>query len=317
MASRRDITIALGTMTFGGQTNAKDAERMVDQFLDAGHSWVDTANIYTEGRSEKILGRILRGKRREKTFLATKVYPNNMKGSTRFGLRPKRVRESLETSLKRLKMDHVDLLYLHAPDNATPLVDTLGVVNELMTEGKVLELGLSNYAAWQVSEVASLCETHGWASPIIYQGMYNAITRVIADECIPACRHFGIDFIAYNPLAGGLLTGKHIATSATPASGRFSSEYYRNRFWKPEYFEAVTLIAAVAKKSRIHMADAALRWLVHHSETNGILIGASSLAHFEQNLTACDKRPLPPKLVKAIDKAWDIAKPVCQRYFRD
>jgi aflatoxin B1 aldehyde reductase len=304
-------------MTFGGQTSAKTAERMVGRFLDAGHTWIDTAHMYTEGRSERILGRILKGQRRERAFLATKVYPNAPDRSSRYGLRPKRVRETLDESLRRLKMEHVDLFYLHAPDNATPLADTLGTVHELMTEGKVGELGLSNYAAWQVAEVVLLCEMHGWAPPLVYQGMYNAVTRRVAEECLPACRHFGVDFIAYNPLAGGLLTGKYRDAERTPKRGRFSSKYYRDRFWNAAYFEAVSIMAAAAKRSRISMPDAALRWLVHHSDTDGIILGASKLEHFEENVAACAKRPLPERLVKAIDAAWERARPACQRYFRE
>ena len=308
--------VALGTMTFGGQTNARDARCMLDMFLDAGYTWVDTAFMYTDGTSERILGRLLKG-RRDKVFVATKAYPGKLGPGKPRGLTPGSVRGQLEISLKRMKLDGVDLFYLHAPDNKTPLEETLGACMELKEDGKLRELGLSNYASWQVAEVVGICLRNGWTPPIVYQGMYNALTRAVESECLPACRHFGVDFIAYNPLAGGLLTGKHASPDAIPKSGRFAGEYYRSRFWKDEYFEAVEILKPVAKRARIPLTDAAIRWLVHHSEADGLLLGASKVDHLAENLAACRKKALPPTLRKAFERAWERTRPVCERYFRD
>lgn len=309
--------IALGAMTFGYRTTAREAERMMAAFLDAGHTWMDTANMYTHGRSESIIGRFLKGRRRDRVFLATKVYPGHYTNSSRFGLRPERIREKLHTSLKRLRTNCVDLLYLHAPDNATPLEITLGACHDLVREGKTREIGLSNYPAWQVAEAVTLCLRNNWQPPIIYQGMYNAITRQVEGECLPACRHFGVDFIAYNPLAGGLLTGKHLGAAAAPKTGRFSSAYYRERYWKKEYSAAVEAIAVAARRSRVSLTDAALRWLLHHSMADGLVIGAGTTEQLARNLAACREPPLSPALCKAFDTAWRIARPVCDRYFRN
>jgi len=309
--------IALGAMTFGGQTNAKDAERMLDMFLDAGHSWLDTAFMYTDGRSEKIIGKLLKGRRRKRVFLATKAYPDKLgKGKPR-GLTPGSVRGQIETSLKRMKLDCVDLFYLHAPDNRTPLEVTLATCNELVEEGKAREIGLSNYASWQVAEAVLLCLGNGWKPPMIYQGMYNAVTRDVERECVVACRRLGLDFIAYNPLAGGFLTGKYSDPGAVPKKGRFSGEYYRERFWQDPYFEAVTDLSRVSRRARIPLAEAALRWLIHHSMADGVLLGASRVEHLERNLAACRKGPLSPSFRRAFDLAWERTRPVCQRYFRD
>jgi len=313
----KKCNIALGTMTFGGQTKEGEAERMLDMFLEAGHSWVDTAFMYTEGRSERIVGRLLKGARRKRVFLATKAYPDQLGKGQPLGLTPGSIRGQIETSLKRLKLAHVELFYLHAPDNRTPLEVSLGACRELVTEGKVREIGLSNYASWQVAEAVAICERNGWKKPLVYQGMYNAITRDIERECLVACRHFGVGFIAYNPLAGGLLTGKHDGSQAAPKSGRFTATYYRDRFWKPEYFQAVDVLNAACKRRGISLVDASLRWLVHHSMADALLLGASTLKHFQQNLEACAKGPLSASLCAAIDEAWEIARPVCQRYFRD
>ena len=308
--------VALGTMTFGGQTNARDAGRMLDMFLDAGHTWVDTAYMYTDGASERILGRLLKARRR-KVFLATKAYPDRLGPGKPRGLTPGSVRGQLEGSLKRMKLDDVDLFYLHAPDNKTPIEDTLGACMELRAEGKCHELGLSNYASWQVAEVAGVCLRNGWTPPIIYQGMYNALARDVERECLPACRHFGVDFIAYNPLAGGFLTGKHIALEKPPKSGRFAGLYYRDRFWKKEYFAAVELLKPFAKRRRIPLAEAAIRWLIHHSRADGLLLGASKVEHLADNLAACRKKALPPALCKAFERAWEGVRSVCEKYFRD
>ena len=309
--------VALGTMTFGGQTSAKDAERMLGMFLDEGYSWVDTAYLYTDGRSERILGRLLKGRRRRKAFLATKAYPDKLGPGKPRGLTRGSIRGQLETSLKRMKLDCVDLFYLHAPDNRTPLEVSLAACMEMRAEGKFLELGLSNYASWQVAEVVGLCLQNGWTPPIIYQGMYNGITRDIERECIVACRHFGLDFIAYNPLAGGLLTGKYATPERVPTSGRFAGEFYRDRFWRKEYFEAVEMLAAALKRSRVPIAEAAVRWALHNSMADGILLGASKVDHLEQNLAACRKKALSPAVCQAFDEAWEHVRPICQRYFRD
>ena len=316
-AKKSRFVIALGAMTFGGQTRAKDAERMLGMFLDAGYTWVDTAFMYTDGHSERILGRLLKGRRRERVSLATKAYPDKLgKGKPR-GLSPGSVRGQLEGSLRRLKMDNVDLFYLHAPDNGTPLPITLSACEELRREGKFRALGLSNYPAWQVAECMAICKRNGWKAPTVYQGMYNAVTRDVERECIVACRYHGLSFVAYNPLAAGLLTAKYASPDRVPKRGRFSGEYYRDRFWKPEYFQAVSRVAEVCGRSRIAPAEAALRWLRHHSMADGLLLGASKVEHLEQNLSACRKGALPPAVRTVFDEAWDLTRPVCQRYFRD
>jgi len=310
--------VALGTMTFGGQTNRSTAERMLDRFLDEGYTWIDTAYMYNDGRTERMLGGLLKGKRRRRVFLATKAYPGRPRGFKATGrLTPQSIRRQIDTSLKRLRTDHVELFYLHAPDNKTPLEVSLGTCQALKEEGKIGEVGMSNYAAWQVAEAVGICLRNDWAPPMIFQGMYNPITRDIERECITACRHFGVDFIAYNPLAGGLLTGKHLGAESIPKKGRFSGAYYRDRFWKEEYFEAVALLQAASRRSRIPLTEATLRWLMHHGRNDGVLLGASRMEHLEQNLAACGKGPLSPTFRKAFDGAWEIARPACQRYFRD
>ena len=151
---------------------------------------------------------------------------------------------------------------------------------------------------------------------MVCQGMYNPITRIVEDECIPACRHFGLKFLAYNPLAAGLLTGKHGDVGRAPNKGRFSGEYYRERYWTPKHFEAMTLLKKAAERRRIPLAEASLRWLIHHSMADGLLIGASKIQHLESNLGAIGNRRLSKELCKVFDEAWQVTRGICPRYFR-
>ena len=227
--------LVLGAMTFGDQVDEKTAGRIIDAFLDAGHNMIDTAFAYADGRSEEILGRLLSPAKRQRVSLATKAKPLGDGG-----LNPAHVRHQLEMSLRRLQTDRVDLFYLHFPDNATPITTTLAECQKLYEEGKFRALGLSNYAAWQVVDIHHLCQRNGWVTPTVYQGMYNAMTRAVESELLPALSATGMVFYAYNPLAGGLLAGKHREIDSYPRQGRFAlRENYRDRYWKEGYFEAL------------------------------------------------------------------------------
>lgn len=189
-----------------------------------------------------------------------------------------------------------------------------------------MRLGLSNYTAFEVAEVVMLCRQHGWVRPSIYQAMYNAITRSIEAELIPACRRYGLDVVIYNPVAGGLLTGK-IKTKDTPAEGRFSDSttslgaMYRKRYFKDDTFNALALLEPVAEKQGLTLLEIAYRWLVHHSALNikdgndGIIMGVSNLAQMEANLKEVEKGPLPEEVLKALDEAWLLTKASTTNYW--
>lgn len=184
--------------------------------------------------------------------------------------------------------------------------------------GKFVQLGLSNYTAFEVAEIVMHCKYNNWVRPTIYQGMYNTITRSLEQELIPACKRYGIDVVVYNPLAGGLLSGKY-KTSDVPAEGRFSDEAaigarYRKRYYQDSTFEALAIIEPVVAKHGLTMAETALRWVMHHSALNitdgddGVIIGVSNMAQLDQNLKDCEKGPLPEDVVKVLDEAWKVAK---------
>ncbi len=318
----------LGTMTFSGQVDIDTANQMVQNFKAAGHQELDTAFVYNKGQTETLLGELQRRGELAGTLLASKANP-----SAQGGLSAASIETQLSTSLERLGMRSVDLYYLHMPDLAVPIRESLAAIAKLHEQGKFHRFGLSNYAAWQVAEIVEICRTEGWIEPTVYQGMYNALTRDVERELFPCLNHYGIAFYAYNPLAGGLLSGKHQSVDALPAEGRFASfDGYQSRYWKPAYFDVINYIAAQCRAEGIEPAAAALRWLQNHSaltargtasasnqaakQQHGIIIGASSMKHFEQNLQACAAAALPASLIEAFDHGWEQVRPACIKYFR-
>lgn len=320
--AKRPVTL-LGTMAFGGRANAEQSLEMVQTFLGRGHSRVDTAFMYVNGQSEVVIG----GMKLPKTVsLATKANPWD--GKT---LKPESVRAQLETSLQRLQTDSVDLFYLHAPDHNNPIQDTLQACNELHKEGKFKELGLSNYASWEVAEIVAICKHNNWIVPTVYQGMYNATTRQVESELFPCLRYFGMKFYAYNPLAGGLLTGKYHYEDkdGSQPEGRFFGNSwaaaYRDRYWKQSQFEAIEQVLktleAVYGADKPTLTSAAMRWMYHHSKLkgdlgDGVIIGMSNMDQLQQNLAAAEEGPLDNRVVAAFDEAWSRVAHECPNYFR-
>ncbi|KFV47614.1 Aflatoxin B1 aldehyde reductase member 2, partial [Tyto alba] len=258
--------------------------------------------------------------------VATKANPWD--GKT---LKPESVRSQLDTSLERLKRTSVELFYLHAPDHGTPVEETLRACNKLHKEGKFKELGLSNYAAWEVAEICTICKYNNWVMPTVYQGMYNATTRQVEAELFPCLRYYGLRFYAYNPLAGGLLTGKYKYEDkdTRQPTGRFFgndwAQAYRDRYWKKHNFEGIALVERALKdaysSNAPSLTSAALRWLYNHSKLQGslgdaVIIGMSTLEQLEQNLDYSEEGPLLPPVVEAFDNAWNLTAHNCPNYFR-
>ncbi|NP_001133222.1 aflatoxin B1 aldehyde reductase member 3 [Salmo salar] len=319
---KRPISL-LGSMAFGERADAETSTNMVKAFLERGHNDLDTAFMYTDGQAETIIG----GMNLPKTVsIATKANP--WEGKT---LKPESVRSQLDTSLKRLRTQCVDLFYLHAPDHQNPIQDTLQACQELYKEGKFKELGLSNYAAWEVAEIFTICRHNNWILPTVYQGMYNATTRQVETELLPCLRYYSIRFYAYNPLAGGLLTGKYHYQDkeGSQPSGRFFGNNwagaYRDRYWKESHFQAIDLVQKAMEtaygSNKPSMTSAALRWMYHHSHLkgdlgDGVIIGMSSMEQLEQNLSASEEGPLDERVVEAFKHAWDLVAHECPNYFR-
>jgi aflatoxin B1 aldehyde reductase len=306
----------LGSMTFAKQVNQETATEMVQRYVAAGGTEVDTAYVYVEGKTEEMLGTLNQQGELDQCRIATKVNPHAG------GLGAASVDQQFSTSLQRMDMQSVDLLYLHQPDLNTPIAETLEAIQRHAENNRIKRFGLSNYAAWQVAQITELCDKNGWIKPTVYQGMYNAITRDVERELFLCLADYNIAFYAYNPLAGGLLTGKHQQVSADPAPGRFDGNAeYQRRYWNASYFDAVNQFCKVCEQENIEPARAAIRWLVHHSDLqsskgDGVIIGASSMAHFEANHSAMSEGPLPDCVVDSLQQGWEAARPVCIKYFR-
>ncbi|XP_044130947.1 aflatoxin B1 aldehyde reductase member 4-like [Bufo gargarizans] len=314
----------LGAMEFGNRMDAKTSDQVMQEFLRRGYDEVDTAHFYAGGESERILGEMGLSAR---VKIATKANP--LEGNK--NLKPESVRQQLEASLKRLKTSSVHLFYLHIPDHKTPLEETLAACQDLYLEGKFKELGLSNYTSWEVMKIYCICKERNWVLPTVYQGMYNGMTRQVETELLPCLRQLGIRFYAYNPLAGGLLTGryKYEDKDGEQAPSRFFgtawAELYRTRYWKKHHFQAIDLVQRALQEAygedRPTLTSAALRWMYHHSKLQGsqgdaVILGMSSLQQFVQNLDGAEEGPLLPPVVTAFDEAWNLVAHDCPNYFR-
>lgn len=312
-----NLKIILGCMNFGPQINENNALKMINFFTDEGYVELDSAYVYNGGDTERMLGNILNKTNKKNLSIATKVHPR-ITGR----LDAESVSLQFNESLKRLKKDFIDILYFHFPDPETPIEEALEKANELYQQGKIKELGLSNFPAWMVVDICHLCINKNWLKPTVYQGMYNGLTRNVENELFLALRKFNIRFYAFNPLAGGLLTGKHIKYEDVPVEGRFSRlKSYRDRYWKENYFNAVNSIRTVCIKNEILPAEAAYRWLIHHSHLDGrlgdgVIIGASSISQLDKNLNNIKIGPLPAEIVEEFDIAWEAVKADAPPYFR-
>ncbi|OAP62887.1 hypothetical protein AYL99_02114 [Fonsecaea erecta] len=229
----------LGLMNFGPDPNAGGRITILDEFnrcldhsQERGYSEVDTARLYMEGKQEFTAA--AQWKKRG-LVLATKVYPVHP------GFHGSQVlRTKVSDSLQALQTDHVDIFYLHAAERSVPFAETRETVNELYQRRKFERLGVSNYTAFEVAEIVTMCNERGWVRRTIYQAVYNAITRSIEDELIPCCRRYGMEIVVYNPLAGGILSGKYTTAASIPTEGRYSDKNTRAAVYREKYFKDTT-----------------------------------------------------------------------------
>ncbi len=299
--------LCFGTMTFGKPVDQPAANRMVERCMAAGINFFDTANGYSHGGAETILGNAIRAKRKE-IILATKVHHKMGDAPDEAGLSRAAIFRGVEDSLRRLQTDYLDIYYLHEPDYSVPIEESLDAMNTLVRQGKIRYIATSNYASWQVCEMHWIAEKNHLQTPVIAQPMYSLIARGIEQEFLPMAKRLGISTIAYNPLAGGLLTGKHDFQTFT-AGGRFDPAFwggslYNKRYWHERTFRAVEQLKKVAADAGRCLPSLAFNWLLHHSASNGIILGASRMEQLEENLKACQEGPLSPETVKACDEAW-------------
>jgi aryl-alcohol dehydrogenase-like predicted oxidoreductase len=299
--------LCLGTMTFGGQTAEPEALRIIDAAVDAGVNFFDTANIYTGGESERILGKAIQG-RRERLVIATKAGGPTYQGPNGAGLGRVSILRSLDESLKRLDTDYVDLYYLHFPDPNTPAAEMVETMTSLVRSGKVRYWGVSNFAAWQLCELVHLARETGGVAPVVTQSVYNPLTRGVEDELFPFLRAYSMGMTVFNPLAGGLLTGKHSRDKAAEGSRMANDRGYALRYWNARNFDAIDVLTAAAKDLGVSLVELCFRWHLGNPCVDAVISGVSSLAQFEENAGYFDAAPLPAETLAECDRVWKLIR---------
>ncbi len=296
----------LGTMTFGGQADEETSIRIVDHALDQGVNFIDTANIYTFGQSETILGKALKGKR-DNVVLATKVCGGTGRGANDSGLGRKHIMKAVDDSLTRLQTDYIDLYYMHFTDPATPMEEALETMTNLVRSGKIRYFGVSNFSAWQFCSLVHTAKENGLIAPVVTQSVYNMVTRGIDDEMVPFLKEYNKGLTVFNPLAGGLLTGKHTREKAVEGS-RLSEGGYRMRYWKDGNFDAVDRLRELSEEVGIPMSGVALKWLRSKDYVDSIIGGVSKYEHAVENIGYFDDNYLDAEIIAECDKIWDALK---------
>jgi len=319
--------LSLGTATFAGKgmfetwgsTDVKQASRMIDICLEAGMNFFDTADIYSAGAAEEILGQALK-KRRDQVLLSTKGTftmgdgPND-KGSSRF-----HIVKAVDASLKRLQTDHIDLYFLHAYDGLTPMEEIMGTLNDLVQAGKLRYTGCSNFSGWQVMKSIAVSEKYGWNRHVAYQGYYSLIGREYEWELMPMAMEQGLGTMVWSPLGWGRLTGK-IRRGQAPQEGRIANggadggpEVSDERL-----FKVTDALEAVAEQTGKTMAQVALNWLLSRPTIANIVVGARNEEQLRQNIGACEFK-LSGEQIKILDDASRVTPTYPywhQRYFTD
>ena len=298
----------LGTMTFGDQTAEPEARQIVDCALEQGVNFFDTADGYTGGLSEQILGRALEG-RREDAVIATKVTNPTGKGPNNAGQGRKHILQNVERSLSALRTDYIDLYYLHRPDPGTPAEEVIETMTQLVRSGKVRYWGVSNYPAWQFCSLVHTAREMHAIGPVATESVYNLITRGIEDELAPFLTAYRLGLTVFNPIAAGLLTGKHSRGHLAEHSRLKDNYGYNLRYVSDANMDAVERLTAAAMDSGMSLLELSLQWLLNRPVVDSVIVGASKLSHVQQNLAlAAEKKPIAPEALAACDAVWDTLR---------
>ncbi|MEM7489521.1 MAG: aldo/keto reductase [Pseudomonadota bacterium] len=287
--------LCLGTMTFGGsegmwgqigRLGQDEAYAIVGAALDAGITFIDTANVYAEGRSEEILGQSLRnlGVARDEVVIATKVHGPMGDGPNARGASRGHIMTQVEASLRRLRLDHIDLYQVHGFDPATPILETLEALDTLVRRGDVRYLGLSNWAAWQVVKAVGIAEARRLAPIVSLQAHYSLTGRDLEREIVPMLRSEGIGLMAWSPLAGGFLSGKFRRGDEAAEGRRAAFDF--PPVDKDRAYDIIDVLDTVARRRACTVAQAALAWLLHQKDVTSVLVGAKRVDQLQDNIGA-------------------------------
>jgi aryl-alcohol dehydrogenase-like predicted oxidoreductase len=308
-------TLTLGTMTFGNESDEDVSHAQLDRFIEVGGSLIDTADVYSRGLSEEIIGRWLArqpAEVRSQVVLATKGRFAMGDAKNDLGLSRRHLREALDASLNRLGVDHVDLYQVHAFDPYTPLDETLHFLDDAVTAGKITYVGLSNYTGWQVQKIVDLAEFRGLVRPVTLQPQYSLLVREIEWEIVPACESTGLGLLPWSPLGGGWLTGKYTRDQRPTGATRLGEdpergvEAYDKRAGAERTWAVVEAVQAVAEGRGASMAAVALAWVHDRPAVSSVILGARTTEQLTANLAATGLH-LTPEETARLDAVSDPA----------
>jgi aryl-alcohol dehydrogenase-like predicted oxidoreductase len=305
-------SMALGTMTFGTETDEPTAHRQLDRFAEAGGTLVDTADVYSGGMSEEIIGRWLASRPAavtEPVVLATKGRFGRDDSPNASGLSARHLSRALEASLRRLRVEAVDLYQLHAFDPLTPLEETLRTLDGFVQAGKIRYYGLSNFTGWQLTKAVHLARALNVAGPVTLQPQYSLLVREIEWEIVPAATEAGLGLLPWSPLGGGWLSGKYRRDERPSGATRLGDDPDRGmeaygRRGTPRAWEVIDAVEKVASERASSMAEVALAWVTGRPGVTSTILGARTVAQLETNLRAADLR-LTAQDIAALDAASD------------
>jgi aryl-alcohol dehydrogenase-like predicted oxidoreductase len=287
-------TFCLGTMTFGAESDEATSHRILDDYVAAGGNFIDTADVYSKGVSEEIIGRWLaaRPAARDQAVIATKGRFAMGAGPNDLGLSRRHLTHALENSLRRLGVEHVDLYQMHAWDALTPIEETLHFLDDAVSSGKIGYYGFSNYLGWQLTKAVHVARANGWAAPVTLQPQYNLLVRDIEHEIVPASLDAGIGLLPWSPLAGGWLTGKYQRDALPTGTTRLGEnpergmEAFKPRNAEERTWQIIDAVAEVGKARGAQSAQVALAWLAAQPAVTSVILGARTTAQLADNLGA-------------------------------
>lgn len=307
--------LTLGTMTFGQQADKATAFEILDKAYEAGINSIDTANAYPIGResylqagkTESIIGEWIQG-RRDQIVLTTKVFATMGPGPNDGGLSRKHILQAIEGSLKRLQTEYIDIYMAHQYDFNTPLEETMRAFDELVRTGKVHYIGVSNWRAWQIAKANGIADRLGLHRISVVEPRYNLLFRMIEEDLVPMCKEDGIGILPYNPLAGGLLTGKHQKDEVPDTNARFglnsAGALYQKRYWQDAQFNAVDKYIAWCKDQHLDPITTSIKWTMQQEAISSVIIGASKTYQLDASLAAVVAPDLTVEQLNWLNQLW-------------
>ncbi len=304
-------TLTLGTMTFGTETSEEASWAQLERYVEAGGNFIDTADVYSSGASEEIIGRWLQSQQpstREELVIATKGRFARGNGRNNRGLSRKHLDAALDASLRRLQVEVIDLYQVHAFDPLTPIEETLRFLDDAVRLGKIRYVGLSNFTAWQLQKAVDIASFRGFSVPVTLQPQYNLLVRELEWEILPACASEGIGLLPWSPLGGGWLTGKYRRDERPSGATRLGEgkrngvEAFDRRNPQQRTWDVLDAVEAVAKQRGISMAQVALAWVADRPTVVSVILGARTLEQLEDNLATAGVH-LSPEETRRLDDA--------------